>query len=287
MPWPIPPATKHEQFDFLQIILLLLYLYWAYQTIISLRGFSRPRPLPPTLSLHRFLILIPAHNEENVIAPLLESLYGQDYPTSHFDIYVICDNCTDNTAQIAHYFGARVLSRYDPEHPGKTHNIRWALSQITLDPYDAITIFDADNLVHPTFLTRMNEYLSAHPDAEAIQGYLDTKNAHDSWLTKAYALAYWYTNRFWQLARAQWGLSATLGGTGLVISTSCIKRLGWDMRSLTEDLELSTKLVLGGKKFTEMSGPSPMTKNPSGIVTAIASDSVGCKDTISCAGNTV
>ena len=80
--------------------------------------------------------------------------------------------------------------------------------------YDAIALFDADNLVHPEFLARMNDYLEAHEDAEVIQGYLETKNPDHSWLTRMYALAYWYANRFWQLARANWGLSATLGGTG-------------------------------------------------------------------------
>ncbi len=94
----------------------------------------------------------------------------------------------------------------------------------------------------------MNDYLEAHPQAEAVQGYLDSKNFSDSWLTKVYTLAYWYSNRFWQLARANWGLSATLGGTGLLITVPCIKRLGWDLQSLTEDLEFSSKLVLSGGK---------------------------------------
>ena len=116
-----------------------------------------------------------------------------------------------------------MITRHDPQNPGKTQNIKFALSRIPLEEYDAIAIFDADNLAHPDFLARMNDYLAAHPEAEAVQGYLDTKNSHDSWLTRAYTLAYCYTNRFWQLARANWGLSATLGGTGLVIRTSCIR----------------------------------------------------------------
>jgi cellulose synthase/poly-beta-1,6-N-acetylglucosamine synthase-like glycosyltransferase len=246
--WPGPPIPEPNHFDFLGTILILFYLYWLYETIVSLRGFFAPAPLPRATTFHRFGILIPAHNEEKVLGSLLESLKEQNYPDSYFDIYVACDSCTDATPQIARTYGASVITRHDPQNPGKTQNIKFALSRIPLQEYDAIAILDADNLAHPDFLARMNDYLAAHPEAEAIQGYLDTKNSHDSWLTRAYTLAYWYTNRFWQLARANWGLSATLGGTGLLIRTSCIRRLGWNLQSLTEDLEFSTKLVLEGGK---------------------------------------
>ncbi|MEN3186929.1 MAG: glycosyltransferase family 2 protein [Atribacterota bacterium] len=141
-----------------------------------------------------------------------------------------------------------MIFRHDPQHPGKTHNIRFTLSSIDLEKYDAVVIFDADNLAHPDFLTKMNDYLAVHPEAKAVQGYLDTKNPCDSWLTRAYALAYCYTNRFWQLARVNWGSPVTLGSTGLLIRTSFIKRFGWNSKSFIEDLEISTRLALEGGK---------------------------------------
>lgn len=235
--------------DSLKIIVLLLYFFWLYETFIALRGFERPRPLPKAQTFRKFAILIPAHNEEKVVGPLLESLRNQEYPEHCIDIYVACDACTDGTKDVALRYGAFVLERNDPKHPGKTHNVRWALSKIPLEAYDAIAMFDADNLAHPLFLSKMNDYLEAHPEAEVIQGYLETKNPHQSWVTRMYALAYWYANRFWQLARTNWGMSATLGGTGLVIRTSCIRRLGWNLKSLTEDLEFSTQVVLSGGKI--------------------------------------
>ncbi|MBC7217354.1 MAG: glycosyltransferase family 2 protein [Candidatus Caldatribacterium sp.] len=218
----------------LRVLALLLYCFWVYETIVALRGFQSPRPLPRARRFRKFAVLIPAHNEEKVLGPLLESLKRQEYPREFFDVYVACDACTDRTKEVALAHGAFVLERNDPKRPGKTH--------------DAIALFDADNLVHPQFLSRMNDYLEAHEDAEVIQGYLETKNPDHSWLTRMYALAYWYANRFWQLARANWGLSATLGGTGLVIRTSCISRLGWNLKSLTEDLEFSVQVVLAGGK---------------------------------------
>ncbi|MGQ9623504.1 MAG: glycosyltransferase family 2 protein [Candidatus Caldatribacteriaceae bacterium] len=247
------PLVFYEQwfdnpFDSLRIIAILLYLFWLYETFVALRGFERPRPLPEAQTFRKFVILIPAHNEERVIGPLLESLKNQKYPEHCIDIYVACDACTDRTRDVALLHGASILERNDPKLPGKTHNVRWALSKIPLAEYDAIAMFDADNLAHPLFLARMNDYLEAHPEAEVVQGYLETKNPDRSWITRMYALAYWYANRFWQLARVNWGMSATLGGTGLVIRTSCIKRLGWNLKSLTEDLEFSTQVVLSGGK---------------------------------------
>lgn len=237
-----------EPWDFLRFLTVFLFAFWAYQTLIALRGFQGPSPLPKARTFRRFAVLIPAHNEEKVIGFLLESLKAQDYPEEFFDIYVACDACTDRTKDIAQAYGAFVLERNDPQRPGKTHNVGWALTQIPLKQYDAVVLFDADNLAHPAFLSRMNDYLEAHEDAEVVQGYLETKNPHQSWLTRMYALAYWYTNRFWQLARANWGLSATLGGTGLAIRTSCLLRLGWNLKSLTEDLEFSVQVILEGGK---------------------------------------
>ena len=248
MHWLFFPRFQLLELNFVQWMIILFCFYGIYQTIISFRGFWPAKPLLPASSLRRFVVLIPAHNEEKVIGSLLDSLNKQTYPRDFFDIYVACDACSDATPEIVRQCGGMALLRNDPLHPGKTQNIRWALDAIPLDNYEAVVIFDADNLAHPDFLSRMNDYLEAHPEAEAVQGYLDTKNLSDSWLTKVYALAYWYTNRFWQLARANWGLSATLGGTGLLITVPCIKRLGWDLQSLTEDLEFSTKLILSGGK---------------------------------------
>ena len=219
-----------------------------YQIIVSLRGFGEQKELTPAKKYRKFAVLIPAHNEAQVIAPLLKSLAGQNYPKNCYKVFASCDNCSDNTAEIATQHGAVALERFDSEHNGKTWNVRWALTKIPMEEFDALTMFDADNLADCDFLFNMNNYMEHHPDAEAIQGVLDVKNPDDNWLTRSYALAYWFSNRFWQLARGLWGLSCTLGGTGLVIRASTLERIGWNLESLTEDLEMSTKLILSGSK---------------------------------------
>ncbi|MDO4988302.1 MAG: glycosyltransferase family 2 protein [Synergistes sp.] len=229
-------------------MLTLLMCDGIYQIIVSIRGFWGAKKPPQAKRYRRFVVLVPAHNESAVIIPLLKSLAGQNYPKNCYKVYVSCDNCTDNTAELVRQNGAVALERFDKEHNGKTWNVRWALTQIPLSDFDALTMFDADNLADTNFLMAMNNYMEQHPEAEALQGVLDVKNPDDNWLTRSYALAYWFTNRFWQHARGLWKLSCTLGGTGLVIRMATLKRIGWNLQSLTEDLEMSTIIILSGSR---------------------------------------
>ncbi|MDR3332379.1 MAG: glycosyltransferase [Synergistaceae bacterium] len=232
----------------LYTVFALLFADAVYQFVIGIRGLFGQRAPSPAKEYRRFAILIPAHDEAAVLEPLLSSLRDQTYPADRFRVFVSCDNCEDDTAGVAISGGAEALLRTDTTRRGKTWNVRWALTRIPMDEFDALAMFDADNLVEADFLSSMNDYMEAHPDADAIQGVLDVKNPDDNWLTRSYAVAYWFTNRFWQMARGLWGLSCTLGGTGLVICASTLRRLGWNLESLTEDLEMSTRLILSGSR---------------------------------------
>lgn len=245
----VSPPSSWTWWEWVLFLSTILYwAYWAWNFAIAVMGgLKPPRRYPPAKPTYRFAVLVAAHNEEAVIGHLLDSLLAQRYPCHLFRVFVIADNCTDRTADIARSRGATVLERKDLEHPGKTQAIRWALPQIPREEFDAVAFFDADNLVDHGFLRAMNNCLVA-TGAEAVQGYLDVKNPDDSWVTKVYAVAYWYTNRFWQAARDRVGLSATLEGTGSVIRLDCIDRIGWNLESLTEDLEFATLLVLRGRR---------------------------------------
>ena len=69
--------------------------------------------------LHRYAAVISARNEANVIGGLIASLKAQNYPCELLDIYVIADNCTDDTAQVAAQAGAKVYRRYNHQQVGK------------------------------------------------------------------------------------------------------------------------------------------------------------------------
>ena len=87
---------------FQQVLVWIINLFWLYQFVISITSLIKFKEKPMlTDKKHRFIIALPANNEESVIGNLIKSLKMQDYDKSLFDIYVIADNCTDNTAEVA------------------------------------------------------------------------------------------------------------------------------------------------------------------------------------------
>lgn len=217
-----------------------------YQVIISMYGFLPRQPHRTYQPTKRIVAIIPAHNEAHVIGNLIDSLKAQRYPRALYDIVVIADHCTDGTARVARRRGASVYVREGEQERGKGHAIAWllrAFSEERVD-YDAISIFDADNLVHPDFLMEMNHQLSA--GHRVIQGYLGVKNPFDTWVTVSLAISYWFSNRMWQYARRRLGLACALGGTGLCIDYTVIREVGWHATGLTEDVEFGVRCVLAG-----------------------------------------
>lgn len=196
----------------------------------------------------KFALLVAAHNEEMVIGKIIESLNEIDYPKDMYDIFVIADNSDDNTASIARSYGVNVYERNVPDKRGKGYALEWMFDRIfRMDKkYDAIAIFDADNLISKNFLREMNYKLSQ--GYKVVQGYIDSKNPNDSWITQSYSISFWTANRLFQLSRSNLGLSNQIGGTGFCMDTNILKELGWGATCLTEDLEFTCKLVLNGHK---------------------------------------
>ncbi|WP_400162503.1 glycosyltransferase family 2 protein [Brevibacillus sp. TJ4] len=215
----------------------------VYQIMLGFVGYYRKKETKKHPAQKSFAILIAAHNEEAVVGALLENLKKLDYPQELYDTFVICDNCTDRTAEIVMAHQVRAMQRFDPVKRGKGHAIEWMLEQLWQEKrsYDAVVILDADNLVSPNFLSEMNEKLV--DGKQVIQGYLETKNPYDSWVSLSYALMYWYMNRAWQLSRYQLRLPNNLGGTGMCITTQLLKEIGWGANSLTEDIEFTARCV--------------------------------------------
>jgi len=133
-----------------------------------------------------------------------------------------------------------------PELRGKGYALEWMFGKLFKmnKTYDAVVIFDADNLVSGNFLTEMNNKLCE--GFKVVQGFLDSKNPQDTWITGCYSISFWSSNRMFQLSRSNLKLSNQLGGTGFAIDTEILKKMGWGATCLTEDLEFTCKLVLNG-----------------------------------------
>ncbi|HEX9024991.1 MAG TPA: glycosyltransferase family 2 protein [Clostridium sp.] len=220
----------------------------CYYLILGLIGLFRKEEKKNYTPKNKFALLIAAHNEEVVIGSLIESMLKLDYPKEMYDIFVIADNCTDDTAKISKGYGVNVCERFVEDKKGKGYALEWMFAKLFKmnKQYEAVAIFDADNLVHKNFLKEINSKMQ--DGYKVVQGYIDSKNPEDSWIAAAYSIAFWTQNRMFQLARANVGFSNQIGGTGFAIETSTLKKLGWGATCLTEDLEFTCKLVLNGEK---------------------------------------
>lgn len=232
-----------------QAIIWIITIYWLYQMVVSFCSLIKLKDKPLKINKeHKFMAIVPAHNEEAVVGNLVESLQAQNYPRDKYDIYVIADNCTDDTAKVAKEAGAIVLKRFDDAHRTKGFALNWFLKQkIEEDAdYDAFCVFDADNIVDPNFLKNMNKKLCQGEDI--VQGYRDIKNPNDSWISAGYAIFYWMMHRFYHLARYNLGLSALLNGTGFMVKFDLVKPNGWQTITLTEDIEFSLMNIIDNRR---------------------------------------
>lgn len=240
-----------EYLYIIQIALVwIVTIYWLYQLVVSVCSLIKLKDKPIIEDKqNRFMAIIPAHNEAAVVANLVESLKNQNYSKELYDIYVIADNCTDNTAEVARNAGAIVYERFDETKKTKGFALQWFLAQkIEEDaPYDALCVFDADNIADENFLKAMNKKLCQGENV--VQGYRDIKNPTDNWITAGYAIFYWTMNRFYHYARYNIGLSPLLNGTGFMVRFDVIKPTGWDTKTLTEDIEFSLKNIIEGRRL--------------------------------------
>lgn len=233
-----------------QALVSIVTIFWLYQLGISLCSLVKLKEKKLKVNKeHKFMAIVPAHNEEAVVGSLVESLKAQTYNRDLYDIYVIADNCTDKTARIAREAGAIVLERFDESKKTKGYALDWFLKQKIKEnaDYDAFFVFDADNIVDKNFIAEMNKKLCQ--GEEVVQGYRDIKNPSDNWITAGYALFYWTMHKFYHLARYNIGLSPLLNGTGFMVKFDLIKETGWDTITLTEDIEFSLKRIITGKRL--------------------------------------
>ncbi|MBR6267068.1 MAG: glycosyltransferase family 2 protein [Selenomonadaceae bacterium] len=234
-------------FDIIMVPLQIgIFLMTIYFFIIGFCGMWRKREKKILTPRKTFAVIVAAHNESAVIGHLVKNLKELNYPQELYDIYVIADNCSDNTAEIASEAGAIVCERTHETKKSKGFALEWMFERLFKmeKKYDAVAIFDADNLVHPQFLMEMNNRLCKGD--RIIQGYLDAKNPYDTWVAGTFAIAFWVIDHISHLAKTNIGLSAVLGGTGMCITTDVLEKYGWRATCLTEDMEFTMKSLAEG-----------------------------------------
>ena len=224
----------------------LMGLWGLWYLVSALACVRKPVDYGAHPARTRFAVLIAARNEELVIGPLINSLLMQNYPEQLYDIWVIPNNCADNTALAAERFGAKVLECTVPVK-NKGEVLRFAYNRLRLRRYDAWLVFDADNVADPDFLAEMNNARLA--GAVAAQGRRDSKNPCDTALSGCASIYGWMMDRFHNGGKAGLGLSAMIGGTGFMVTQALLDKLGgWYTGTVSEDLEISVQTVLAGER---------------------------------------
>lgn len=230
-------------------ILIIVLIYSCYFGITGFIGvlLSRNFKFKETDKRAHFAILVAARNEAAVIEHLINSLKEQNYDKDKYDIYVIPNNCSDNTREVAEKSGANIIEcNVVTKTKGDVLKVAFEYFGNNKD-IDAYLIFDADNVVHPDFLARMNEcYQSGYRVAE---GFRDAKNPNDSWISGSYALFYLMQNVLFNQSRMGFGANATVNGTGFMVKKEIIDKYGFDTFTLTEDVEFTGICSLRGEKI--------------------------------------
>ena len=234
------------------VIATVFVVFYFYQIGYLLLGLLMKHKKNKTGShqFHRYAAVISARNEANVIGGLIASLKAQNYPSDLLDIYVIADNCTDNTAQVAAQAGARVYRRYNHQQVGKGYALDYlfkCLSASGKDVYDGYFVFDADNYVDPDFVKEMNATFDSGHFA-ALTSYRNSKNFGANWISAGYGLWFLREARFLNFPRMLLGTNCAISGTGFLVSGEVIRENGgWPFHLLTEDIEFSVNCAIEGK----------------------------------------
>ena len=196
---------------------------------------------------HKFMVLIAARNEELVIGNVIDSIKKQDYDESLYKICVIPNNCSDNTKQIAEDKDCLVI---EPDIKTKTKGevLNYVFKYFQKDEsFDTYVIFDADNLVDKNFLKKMNDKLNEN--YKIVQGFRDTKNLYDNYLSGSYALFFYLQSLFMYASRRRLGESSALNGTGYVVLKSFIDEIKFKSKTITEDIEFTCVCALNNEKI--------------------------------------
>ena len=234
------------------VIGLLFTVCYTYQFLyVFLALVHPPKKYKDAPKTKRYAAIIAARNEENVLPALLQSLKGQTYPADLIDIYVIADNCTDGTAQVAREMGAIVFERQNKERVGKGYALEYLFDRIAetkgLRAYDAYMVFDADNVLRANYVEEMHKAYCA--GYKVLTSYRNSKNYGKNWVSAGYALWFLRESRHLQNPRSIIGSSAAISGTGFLVDSSIIERNGgWKHFLLTEDIEFTADCIVHGER---------------------------------------
>ncbi len=234
------------------VLITLLGLVMAHFAIFGIVGTFKRKTYPKTDKINKYGLIIPARNEEAVVAGLIESIKKNNYPQDMLHIFVIAHNCTDKTAEIARSHGVTVYEYNNPEENTMGYAFRYLFSCIERDfgtqNYDGFFLFNADNLLDINYISKMNDAFEFYNHDSVITSFRNSKNFGKNLISGLYGMYFASGCRFESRGRTVLGCSTRVQGTGYLINSKVVKN-GWPYVSLTEDWEFTADQILYDNKI--------------------------------------
>lgn len=229
-----------------------MYSYQIFYMFVAFKAKQNMKAEIQKVHHHKYAVIIPARNEELVIEQLIKSVKNQKYPKELIDIFVVADNCTDNTAQVAENAGAIVRERFNKIQIGKGYALDFMFkiigSEYSSKKHDGYIVFDADNLLDENYIAELNK--TFNQGYKVITSYRNSKNYDQNWISAGYALWFLHEAEYLNLPRMTLNTSCAISGTGFLVQADLIKdNGGWIHHLLTEDIEFSVSQIIKGEKI--------------------------------------
>lgn len=235
--------------NFIFIFSIIVNLKQIFYLIVAL--LKKDKYSSKGAPFHHYAVMICARNEAAVIADLIDSIKTQTYPQDLIDIFVMADNCSDSTADIASSRGVHVYTRFNTEKVGKGYALEALMNHIREDypkGFDGYFVFDADNILEHDYIEQMNRKFSDGHDI--VTGFRNSKNFADNWISAGNSLWFLWDSKYLNYPRYLLGISCTVSGTGFLFSRRIAEKLGgWPYHMLTEDWQFSFDQVTKGEKI--------------------------------------
>jgi len=222
-------------------ILLLPIGFLVLQLVCSL-----PRYRPQIRKLDRWpkiTVLIPAHNEAQVIAETLKGL--KSGPARNCRIVVVAHNCTDETAEIARHMAVETLILNNPEEWGKGYALAGGIEHLQTEPPDIVVVADADCTLSNDAIEQLASVV-AETGLPVQSSYLMLPNEGSGMNQRVSAFAVAVANYVRPLGLQRMGFSCGLKGTGMAFPWHIIGQSNLRNGNLVEDVKLSIDLARKG-----------------------------------------
>jgi len=223
-------------------VLLVPVTFILIEVISALsKGRSRLRELPPRPP--NIAVLVPAHDEEKVLAQALRAIKAQIEPSDR--ILVIADNCTDATAEVGRAFGATVIERQDPDRIGKGYALDFGARYLENDPPDWVVVIDADCVPEQGAIAHLVRCALAN-NGPVQAAYLMTAPAGSHEETKLREGMVLLKNLVRPLGLENLNLPCLLTGSGMAFPWPIFRSAPLASGNRVDDMQLAVDLAIAG-----------------------------------------